>query len=279
MSETPQAPDLKPTNPKDLIGSDKLPFHLWPETATALGALALLEGASKYGRANWRVAGVRASIYLDAARRHLAAWFEGENADPDSGVDHLGHVLACIAIVVDARAAGKLTDDRQVVGGYRALLTGLSAQVPTIKAAHAHRSPKHYTILDIPVVASEAAPLGSVTLGVDLARPGAEKTMTVQQIARDVGATKAAILSHLAIADARELDSRMKRAVERDHLLETFPEYAHFVREWYSNRCPRLDGGTVDFCSCGGDGCSLNVRVTQALRTYHESLPLTNPEE
>ena len=26
----------KDTNPKDLIGSDKLPLHLWPSTATAL---------------------------------------------------------------------------------------------------------------------------------------------------------------------------------------------------------------------------------------------------
>ena len=69
--------DSKPTNPKDLIGSDKLPLHLWPQTATALGAVALLEGALKYGRANWRHAGVRASIYYDAAMRHWGAWFEG----------------------------------------------------------------------------------------------------------------------------------------------------------------------------------------------------------
>lgn len=31
--------DVKPTNPKDLIGSGKLPLHLWPTTATAMGCI------------------------------------------------------------------------------------------------------------------------------------------------------------------------------------------------------------------------------------------------
>ena len=103
----------KQSNPKDLISSDKLPLHLWPNTATAMGCLGLLEGACKYGRSNWRVAGVRASIYYDAAKRHLDAWFEGEELSPE-GVPHLANALACLAIIVDAEAAGKLNDDRNV---------------------------------------------------------------------------------------------------------------------------------------------------------------------
>lgn len=138
----------KPSNPKDLIGSAKLPLHLWPETATVLGSLGLLDGALKYGRANWRHAGVRASIYVDACRRHLAAWFEGEDADPDSGVPHLAHALACLAIIVDAGAAGRLTDDRQTPGGYRALVDGVTAHVERLKAKHADKAPRHYTIAD-----------------------------------------------------------------------------------------------------------------------------------
>jgi hypothetical protein len=58
----------KDTNPKDAVGSDKLPLHLWPESATMYGCLGLLEGMSKYGRSNWRAAGVRASIYYDACK-------------------------------------------------------------------------------------------------------------------------------------------------------------------------------------------------------------------
>src|ERR1035437_197649 len=96
----------KLSNPKDMIGSNKLPFHLWPETATAMGCLGLLDGMLKYGRTNWRVAGVKSSIYYDALRRHANAMFEGEDIDRDSGLPHFCHALACIAILVDAKAAG-----------------------------------------------------------------------------------------------------------------------------------------------------------------------------
>lgn len=139
-------PEKKATNPKDAIGSDKLPLHLWPETATVLGCLGLLDGALKYGRANFRAIGVRASIYVDACRRHLAAWFEGEDLDPDSGLPHLAHALACLAIVVDAQAAGKLRDDRQYPGGYRKLVEEMTPHVARLKAKHAGKNPRHYTI-------------------------------------------------------------------------------------------------------------------------------------
>lgn len=138
----------KPTNPKDAIGSDKVPLHLWPTTATALGSMALLDGACKYGRTNYRAIGVRASIYYDAAMRHLSRWFEGENTDPDSGLPHLAHVLACVAIVVDADAAGKLNDDRMIKGGYPELLASLTPLVADIKARYKDKNPKHYTIQD-----------------------------------------------------------------------------------------------------------------------------------
>ena len=140
----------KPTNPKDAIGSNKLPLHLWPTTATAVGCLPMLEGALKYGRSNFRAIGVRASIYYDACRRHLDAWFEGEDDAPDSGIPHLGHALACLAIIVDAHAAGKLTDDRMVAGGYLASREALTAHVARLKALYAGKTPKHYTIADQP---------------------------------------------------------------------------------------------------------------------------------
>lgn len=141
-------PTSKSTNPKDAIGSDKLPLHLWPETATATGCLGLLEGALKYGRDNWRETGVRATIYIDALRRHVNAWAEGENNDPDSGMPHLAHALACLAIIVDAQAAGKLRDDRHYPGGYRHLVEELTPLVAAAKANHADKDPKHWTIAD-----------------------------------------------------------------------------------------------------------------------------------
>lgn len=139
-----------PVNPKDAIGSDKLPLYLWPTTATALGCLALLDGALKYGRSNFRAVGVRASIYVDAAKRHLDAWFEGEENDPDSGLPHLSHALACLAILVEAQACRNLNDDRMYPGGYRSFVDHLTHHVRDLKNRHADKSPKHYTIEDGP---------------------------------------------------------------------------------------------------------------------------------
>ena len=135
----------KETNPKDQIAVGKVPLHLWPVTATAMGAIGLLDGMSKYGRSNWREAGVRASVYVSACQRHLAAWFEGEDADPDSGLPHLGHALACLAILVDAQAADKLTDDRQYPGGYRKLIDELTPLVAMVNEKYKDKpAPKHY---------------------------------------------------------------------------------------------------------------------------------------
>ena len=139
---------MKPTNPKDIIGSDKIPFHLWPEVASAHGALGLLDGALKYGRANWRAKGVKVSIYIDACRRHLNAYMEGEEHAGDSGVHHLGHALACLAIILDGRAKGNLVDDRQYPGGYFKTIEELTPLVKAIKERHAGKDVKHYTIAD-----------------------------------------------------------------------------------------------------------------------------------
>lgn len=140
----------KPTNPKDSIGSGKVPLHLWPNTASVYGSMALLDGALKYGRMNYRAVGVRASIYYDAARRHLDAWFEGETMDPDSGLPHLAHVLACAAILVEATVKGNMRDDRNFPTNYRALMEGMTPQVEQLKEKYADRDPKHYTIEDTP---------------------------------------------------------------------------------------------------------------------------------
>jgi hypothetical protein len=148
--DEPRDPVTEPPpaeNPKDTVGSTKLPLHLWPTTASAVGCIALLNGALKYGRSNWRVVGVRASIYVDACHRHLAAWFEGEECD-EEGVPHLGAALACLAILVDCSAAGKLRDDRQFPGGHREFLAGLSPLVARLQEQHSGKSPKHCTIGD-----------------------------------------------------------------------------------------------------------------------------------
>lgn len=102
----------KDSNPKSAYGDRKVPFTTLPLGPVAEVGLAMLEGARKYGRHNYRVEGVRASTYIDAAMRHLAAFWEGEDIDPDSGLSHLAKAAACCLVLRDAMFADKLRDDR-----------------------------------------------------------------------------------------------------------------------------------------------------------------------
>jgi hypothetical protein len=145
------ASTAKVTNPKDAIGNIKLPLHLWPAEASALGSLGMLEGECKYGRNNYIAGdGVIASIYVDAAKRHLDAWFAGEENAPDTGTPHLANALASIAIIVKARAHERLIDDRDFSPspGYRKLVDEITPHVARIKTMFADKSPRHFTIVD-----------------------------------------------------------------------------------------------------------------------------------
>jgi hypothetical protein len=103
---------VKESNPKDAIGIKKVPFSTVPSPVVAEVGLAMLEGALKYGRHNYRAIGVRSSVYYDACFRHLTAWWEGEDIDPESGLSHITKALACLMVLRDADIIGKLVDDR-----------------------------------------------------------------------------------------------------------------------------------------------------------------------
>ncbi len=105
-------PETKDTNPKDAIGISKAPLSVVPATALYLDAMALMEGALKYGRHNWREAGIRYSVYYDAMMRHMTAWWEGEDVDADSGLPHPAKAMACLTILLDAMVLENGHDDR-----------------------------------------------------------------------------------------------------------------------------------------------------------------------
>lgn len=103
----------KPTNPKDLLGANKIPMSTIPANVLSDVALAMLEGAIKYGRHNWRHAGVMSSIYYDAAMRHLMAWWEGEDNDPEGAqLHHITKAIAGLIILRDAIIRQELNDNR-----------------------------------------------------------------------------------------------------------------------------------------------------------------------
>lgn len=122
--EDPNTKDPYPdeTNPKDLLGVKKAPLHLVPPALRIRTARALADGARKYGAYNWRQKAVKLSVYLAAMQRHIDAYWDGEECAPDSGYPHLDHAAACLAIIMDAAAIGKLVDDRPTKGGAAALL-------------------------------------------------------------------------------------------------------------------------------------------------------------
>lgn len=103
---------LKPSNPKDAIGIDKVPLSTVPLPVLMEIGLGMAEGAIKYGRHNYRAVGVRSSVYFDAAIRHLFAFWEGEDIDPDSGISHVSKCIATLVVLRDAMIQKKLTDDR-----------------------------------------------------------------------------------------------------------------------------------------------------------------------
>lgn len=146
---TPPAP-AKATNPKDAAAFDKAPLHLVPASFKAYTALALAEGAMKYGSWNWRAAGVRASVYVSALQRHIDKWFNGEEFDPETGVPHLANAAACLAVLIDSKTQLNMTDDRppRQYGLPDLVNKQLPEAVAGLREKFADKNPKHWTIND-----------------------------------------------------------------------------------------------------------------------------------
>lgn len=102
----------KDTNPKDALGCKKPPMSTVPCPVLFEIGAAMLEGAAKYRRHNYRVSGVRMSVYYDAALRHLMAWWEGEDIDPESGLHHVSKAIAGLVVLRDAMMNDMVSDDR-----------------------------------------------------------------------------------------------------------------------------------------------------------------------
>lgn len=105
-------PNKKATNPKDAVGVKKVPLSTVSSAVLMEIGLGMLEGACKYGRHNYRVSGVRTSVYYDASMRHLMAFWEGQDIDPDSGLHHVSKAMSCLAVLRDAMLNDMLNDDR-----------------------------------------------------------------------------------------------------------------------------------------------------------------------
>ena len=89
----------------------KLPMHLLPPELLTEVAKVLAFGAKKYAPRNWEKGMDWSRVYA-SLMRHLVRWQEGEDIDPETGLNHIAHV-ACNAAFLLAyinRENGK--DDR-----------------------------------------------------------------------------------------------------------------------------------------------------------------------
>lgn len=109
---------LTATNPK--LGSalkfdnDKLPVNLLSTEALNKIAAVLKFGADKYHAHNWRN-GFAWSRPLAAAMRHIMAFNDGEDKDPESGLSHLAHAACCIMFLLEFEKTHPHLDDRYKV--------------------------------------------------------------------------------------------------------------------------------------------------------------------
>lgn len=103
---------VKQTNPKDAVGVKKVSLHYLPAQVLMEISLGLLEGGVKYGSFNYRVAGVRASVYYDATMRHLMHWWEGTDIDVHSNLSHITKAISSLIVLRDSMLNDMWTDDR-----------------------------------------------------------------------------------------------------------------------------------------------------------------------
>lgn len=108
----------------------KLPIWLVPNALIDGCARALQHGAVRYAPNNWRK-GMHYSEVYSALQRHLLAWNEDEDIDPDSGLNHLDHAAACLGFLSEyiARPEYAKFDNRlkrQKAGIVRAIKEGVA---------------------------------------------------------------------------------------------------------------------------------------------------------
>ena len=91
---------------------DKDPLHLMPVDAEQAIARVLRFGMRKYAARNWEH-GMDWSRLYRASRQHLAAFWAGEDLDPESGEYHMAHAACCVMFLLSYQQRGMTQfDDR-----------------------------------------------------------------------------------------------------------------------------------------------------------------------
>jgi hypothetical protein len=89
----------------------KVELSLVPTVLTEEVAKVLMFGAQKYDKHNWRKGFAWTSV-MNSMMRHVNAWLDGEDLDPESGLPHLAHIGCNVAFLLEFRKYGMGIDDR-----------------------------------------------------------------------------------------------------------------------------------------------------------------------
>lgn len=89
----------------------KPPMSLLPADALVEISKVLAFGAKKYAPHNWR-SGFDWSRLIDASMRHVNAFSDGQDIDPESGLSHLAHAACCLLFLITHEQQGLGHDDR-----------------------------------------------------------------------------------------------------------------------------------------------------------------------
>jgi hypothetical protein len=84
-------------------------FSLIPPKVIREVAAVFTYGAAKYGDHNWRD-GMKWNRQMDGALRHINAFSDGEDKDPESGYSHIAHAIACLMMLGDYQHGAPVYD-------------------------------------------------------------------------------------------------------------------------------------------------------------------------
>lgn len=104
--------DRKHSNPKSNQARTKFSMSCLPVAVLAELSTGAYEGAIKYGKHNYRETEISGAEYWDATLRHLMYWWEGEDLDPLSKVNHITKAISSLMVLRDSMISGTFVDDR-----------------------------------------------------------------------------------------------------------------------------------------------------------------------
>ena len=111
VNDAPAVVTQQKTEPGTKFDAGKPPMDLLSTEALIQTARVLEFGKAKYDSHNWRK-GMSWSRLLGAAMRHLTAFNNGEDLDPETGLSHLAHLSCCTMFLLEYLKTHKELDDR-----------------------------------------------------------------------------------------------------------------------------------------------------------------------